>query len=182
MMFYCVPTPYSLANDPDDPVDVFAEIFPQYIDPDDPSQGQYPYWEEKRKALWARFHDTGIGNPDTDYWIRCMKGKAAEMDQRYLIRFRVWTEYQAKLAATTTVDLSDSAMDSESVQKEFDPPNVDVLGVTAEDYLSGQNINRYHQDTHGGTDSETVRDYNRSIENPFEYYAAEFDKLFYRGM
>ncbi len=73
-------------------------------------------------------------------------------------------------------------MDSESVQQEYDPPNVDVLGVTAEGYLSGQNINRYHQDTHGGTDSETVRDYNRSIENPFEYYAAEFDKLFYRGM
>ena len=106
-MWYCVPTPYSLLNDEDDPIDVFAEIFPQYIDPDDHSAGEYPYWEEKRKALWARFHDTGIGNPDTEYWIRCMKGKAAEMDQRYLIKFRVWTEYQTKLASAATVDLAD---------------------------------------------------------------------------
>ena len=177
-----VPTPYSLANDPDDPVDVFAEIFPQYINPDDHSAGEYPYWSEKRTALWSRFHDTGIGNTDTDYWIRCMKGKAAEMDQRYLIRFRVWAEYQAKLAAAVTVDLSDSAMDSESVQQHSDPPQTSTAGAQATSYLDTQDVNRYHQDTHGGTDSETVRDYNRSIENPFEYYAQEFDKLFYWGM
>lgn len=177
-----VPTPYSLANDPDDPVDVFAEIFPRYIDPDDPSAGEYPYWDEKRKALWSRFHDTGIGNTDTDYWIRCMKGKAAEMDQRYLIRFRVWAEYQAKLAAAVTVDLSDSALDSESVQKTYDPPEVTVAGKDATSYLADQNVNSYHQDTHGGTDSETVRDYNSAVQNPFEFYAMEFDRLFYWGM
>lgn len=177
-----VPTPYSLANDPDDPVDVFAEIFPRYIDPDDPSQGQYPYWDEKRKALWARFHDTGIGNTDVDYWVRCMKGKAAEMDQRYLIRFRVWAEYQAKLAAAVTVDLSDSSMDSESVQKTYDPPEVTVADKDATSYLAEQNSNRYHQDTHGGTDAESVRDYMGAVQNPFEFYAREFDKLFYWGM
>lgn len=177
-----VPTPYSLANDPDDPVDVFAEIFPRYLDPDNPSLGEYPYWEEKREALWARFHDTGIGNTDVDYWVRCMKGKAAEMDQKYLIRFRVWAEYHAKLAAAVTVDLSDSAMDSESVQQHYDPPETSIAGAQAAYYLDTQDVNRYEQTTHGGTEAESVRDYNRAVENPFEYYAREFDKLFYWGM
>lgn len=181
-MWYCVPTPYSLLNDEDDPVDVFAEIFPQYIDPDDHSAGEYPYWEEKRKALWARFHDTGIGNSDTEYWIRCMKGKAAEMDQRYLIRFRVWTEYQTKLASTATVDLADSSMESESVQKHYDPPETTMAGGHASAYLDTQDNNNFTQTTHGGTEAESVRDYNRAVENPFEYYAAEFDALFYWGI
>ena len=181
-MWYCVPTPYSLLNDEDDPVDVFAEIFPQYIDPDDPSQGQYPYWSEKRTAMWARFHDTGIGNPDTDYWIRCMKGKASEISSRYETRFRVWAEYQARLAAAASVDLTDSSMESESVQQGFNPPNVLASGTTADDYLADQNINRFHQDTHGGLESSTVKEYNDAVENPYESFAREFDELFYRGL
>lgn len=183
MMFTgCVPTPYSLANDDDDPVDVFEEIFPRYIDPDDTSLGEYPYWQEKREAMWARFHDTGLGNADVDYWVRCMKARASELEQRYTIRFRVWAEYRTRLAAVSEVDLADSSMDSESVQRGFNPPNVLAGGTVAEDYLADQNINTFHQDTHGGTDAETVRDYNRSVENPFEEYAREFDRLFYWGM
>lgn len=181
-MWYCVPTPYSLLNDEDDPIDVFAEIFPQYIDPDDHSAGEYPYWEEKRKALWARFHDTGIGNSDTDYWIRCMQGKDSEISPRYEVKFRVWTEYLARLTAAASVDISDSSMDSESVQKHYDPPETSVAGAQATVYLDTQDTNTFHQDTHGGLESSTIRDYNDSVENPYESFAREFDALFYRGI
>ena len=181
-MWYCVPTPYSLLNDEDDPIDVFAEIFPQYIDPDDHSAGEYPYWEEKRKALWARFHDTGIGNSDTDYWIRCMKGKASEISSRYETRFRVWAEYQARLAAAASVDLADSSMESESVQKHYDPPQTSTAGAEATSYLDQQDVNTFHQDTHGGLESSTVKEYNDAVENPYESFAREFDELFYRGI
>ena len=181
-MWYCVPTPYSLLNDEDDPIDVFAEIFPQYIDPDDPGQGQYPYWSEKRNAMWARFHDTGIGNPDVDYWVRCMKGRASEISSRYETRFRVWAEYQARLAAATSVDLADSSMESESVQKHYDPPQTSTAGAEATSYLDQQDVNTFHQDTHGGLESSTVKEYNDAVENPYESFAREFDELFYRGI
>ena len=112
-----------------------------------------------------------------------MKGKSMEIYDEYVIKFRAWSEYVARLAANTgDIDLADSQMDSESVQREFDPPNIDVPGVTAEGYLSGQNINTFHQDTHGGLEPETVREYMASVRDPFEEWAARFDKLFYWGM
>ena len=69
---YCQPTPYSILNDPDDGEDVFETIFPS----------SDSYYSEKRLAMWNRFHDTGIGNADKDYWERCMKAKAAENARR----------------------------------------------------------------------------------------------------
>ena len=178
----CVPTPYSLANDPDDPLDVFEAIFPQYIDPDDPTQGEYPYWLEKRKALWARFHDTGIGNPDTDYWIRCMKGKHYEIAERYDIKFRVFAEYKARLAAASSVDLADSVVESESVRKTYDPPETTTAGAHATSYLDLQDDNNFIQTTHGGLESSTVSDYMDAVADPSEDFAREFDKLFYWGI
>lgn len=180
-MWYCVPTPYSLLNDEDSPRDVFAEIFPQYIDPDDPSAGEYPNWSAKRKALWAEYHDTGIGNLDVDYWVRCMKSQASRIEGRYAIKFRAWNEYLARLESAESIDLADSSMESRSVQKGYNPPNVQVSGVTAEDYLSDQNVNEFSQKTDGGLESETVRDYGDAVSNPFETYAEEFRTLFYRG-
>lgn len=178
-----VPTPYSILNDPDDGEDVFETIFPRYIDPDDPSQGEYPYWAEKRKAMWARFHDTGLGNPDKEYWERCMSGKATEIDDRYLIRFRVFTEYQARLAANVgDVDLSDGKMESRSVNKLYDPPETSTAGTQATSYLADQNTTDYEQTTHGGLEPETVTEYMAAVRNPFEDWAREFDKLFYWGI
>ena len=70
---YCVPTPYSIQNRDTDPYDIFERIIP---DTD-------KYAEQKRLALWDRFHDTGIGNDDETYWIRCMKARADEIAGRY---------------------------------------------------------------------------------------------------
>lgn len=178
-----VPTPYSLANDPDDPVDVFAEIFPQYIDPDDPSQGEYPYWSEKRQACWARFHDTGIGNTDVDYWIRCMKGKHGQIGEAYDVKFRVWSEYKARLAVNTgDVDLADSSMESESIQQHYDPPETSNAGAQATSYLDTQDVNRFQQSTKGGLEPETVHAYIEAVRDPSEMFAMEFDRLFYWGI
>ena len=175
-MPYCQPTPYSILNDPDDGEDVFETIFPT----------SDSYCSEKRLAMWNRFHDTGIGNADKAYWERCMKAKAAEIDGRYEVKFRVWSEYQARLATLAAqkkeIDLSDGKIESNSVNRNYDPPEVAVQGAVADDYLADQNRTDYEQKTYGGLEPETVRQYGDAVENPFETWAREFDKLFYWGL
>lgn len=178
---FCVPTPYSLLNDEDEPRDVFAEIFPQYEDPEAAVPVELPNWEEKRKAMWAEYHDTGIGNMDVDYWVRCMKAQASKIEDRYAVKFRAWSEYLARLEDAESIDLADSSMESRSVQKGYSPPNVQMSGATAESYLSDQNVNEFSQRTEGGLEPATVRDYGDAVSNPFETYAEEFRPLFYRG-
>ena len=169
---YCQPTPYSILNDPDDGEDVFESIFPT----------SDAYYTEKRLAMWNRFHDTGLGNCDKAYWERCVKAKAAEIEGRYAVKFRVWTEYQSRLTQAQSVDLSDGKITSNSVNRIYDPPEVAVQGAVAADYLSEQNRTDYEQNTYGGLEPETVRQYGDAVENPFETWAREFDKLFYWGL
>lgn len=167
-----VPTPYSIINDPDDGEDVFETIIP---DTDN-------YYTDKRAALWARFHDTGIGNTDKAYWERCMRGKAQEIAGAYDIKFKVFKEFQARVTAAVSVDLADSRMTSSSTNRTYDPPEVSVSQTVAEDYLADQNVTNFEQETFGGLEAETVRQYMDSVENPFEDWVREFDKLFYWGL
>ena len=169
---YCQPTPYSILNDPDDGEDVFETIIPD----------TEAYYDDKRKALWMRFHDTGLGNADKTYWERCMKAKYGEISERYDIKFRVFAEYKARLALASKVDLSDGSMESDSVNKVYDPPEVSVQGATATDYLADQTKTEFSQKTFGGLESETVREYMDAVSNPAEAFAREFDKLFYWGL
>ena len=169
---YCQPTPYSILNDPDDGEDVFETIIPD----------TEAYYDDKRKALWMRFHDTGLGNADKTYWERCMKAKYGEISERYDIKFRVFAEYKARLALASKVDLSDGSMESDSVNKIYDPPEVAVQGATATDYLADQTKTEFSQKTFGGLESETVREYMDAVSNPAESFAREFDKLFYWGL
>ncbi len=169
---YCQPTPYSILNRDEDSYDIFESIIPNTD----------TYYTEKRLALWNRFHDTGIGNADEAYWIRAMKARAAEIAGRYDIKMRVFSEYKARLASAAKIDLADSSIESESVNKTYDPPEVAVAGATAENYLADQNKTEYSQKTFGGLESDTVRQYADGVENPFERWAAEFDKLFYWGL
>lgn len=168
-MLYCQPTPYSIKEDTQE--DVFVTIFP---DTD-------TYCTEKRAAMWARFHDTGIGNADVTYWERCMAMKAEEIEGRYAIKFRVWSEYKARLAAAQKVDLSDSQIKSKSINSLYDPPEVKTEHE-ADKYLADQNKTEFDQQTYGGLESETVRQYADAVQNPFESWAREFDKLFYWGL
>ena len=173
MMF--VPTPYSIINDPDDGEDVFETIIP---DTDN-------YYTDKRAALWARFHDTGIGSMDKTYWERCMRGKAQEIAGAYDIKFKVFKEFQARVTAALAVDLADSRMNSSSTNRTYDPPEVEFTipsPPTAEEFLADQNVTDFEQETFGGLEAETVRQYMDSVENPFEDWAREFDKLFYWGL
>ena len=167
-----VPTPYSIQNDPDDGEDVFETIIPT----------SDAYSTEKRAALWARFCDRGIGNPDKAYWERCMINRAAEIGDRYDIKMRVFSEYKSRLALAQSVDLADSSMESKSVNKLFDPPEVTVANADATSFLADQNQTEYTQTTHGGLEPETVAEYMAAIRNPFEEWAREFDKLFYWGI
>lgn len=171
MMFACQPTPYSILNRDTDSYDIFESIIP---DTD-------AYYTEKRLALWHRFHDTGIGNADEAYWIRAMKARAAEISGRYDIKMRVFSEYKARLASAAKIDLADSSIKSESVNSVYDPPEVTTQS-TADKYLADQNKTEYNQQTYGGLESDTVRQYADGVDNPFERWAAEFDKLFYWGL
>ena len=167
-----VPTPYSIQNDPDDGEDVFETIIPTTD----------AYSTEKRAALWARFCDRGIGNPDKAYWERCMINRATEIEDRYDIKMRVFSEYKSRLALAQSVDLADSSMESKSVNKLFDPPEVTVANADATSFLADQNQTEYTQTTHGGLEPETVAEYMAAVRNPFEEWAREFDKLFYWGI
>ena len=169
---YCQPTPYSILNDPDDGEDVFETIIPT----------SEAYYADKRAALWARFHDTGLGNADKTYWERAMHYRYEEISERYDIKFRVFAEYKARLALATKVDLSDGSMESESLNKVYDPPEVSVQGATATDYLADQTKTEFNQKTFGGLEPETVREYMDAVSNPAEAFAREFDKLFYWGL
>lgn len=168
-----VPTPYSILNDPNDGEDVFETIIPTTD----------KYYSKKRAALWARFHDTGLGNDDKAYWERAMRYRAEEIADRYDVKMRVFEEYLARLAANTgDVGLEDSKIESESINRNYDPPEVTVQGAVAADYLADQNKTDYTQKTYGGLESQTVRDYAAGVDNPFEAWAREFDKLFYWGI
>ena len=169
---YCQPTPYSILNDPDDGEDVFETIIPT----------SEAYYADKRAALWARFHDTGLGNEDKAYWERAMNYRYKEIKERYDIKFRVFSEYKARLAQASKVDLSDGSMESESLNKVYDPPEVSVSGATAADYLADQTKTEFSQKTFGGLEPETVREYMDAVSNPAEAFAREFDKLFYWGL
>lgn len=166
-----VPTPYSILNDPDDGEDVFETIIPTTD----------TYYTDKRNALWARFHDTGIGNTDKAYWERCMQYKAKEIAGAYDIKMKAFKEYQTRVQGAS-VDISDGRMESSSVNKTYDPPEVSQVGDTAESYLADQNKTEYNQKTFGGLESVTVREYADGVMNPFEDWAREFDRLFYWGM
>ncbi len=170
---YCQPTPYSILNDPDDGEDVFETIIPD----------TESHYAEKRAALWARFHDTGLGNSDKAYWERAMNFRYKEIKDRYDIKFRVFSEYKARLAQASSVDLSDGSMESESLNKVYDPPE-SQLGPndTAANYLADQNKTEFSQKTYGGLEPETVREYMDAVSNPAEAFAREFDKLFYWGL
>ena len=171
-MCYCVPTPYSIQNRDTDPYDIFAKIIPETD----------KYATEKRLALWDRFHDTGLGNDNEEYWIRCMKARADEISGRYDIKFRVYTEYKTRLEAAESIDLSDGKIVSNSVNRTYDPPEVSIANKVAENYLADQNRTDYEQTSFGGLEPETVRQYADAVQNPFETWAAEFDKLFYWGL
>ena len=168
-MCYCVPTPYSIQNRDTDPYDIFAKIIPETD----------KYATEKRLALWDRFHDTGLGNDNEEYWIRCMKARADEISGRYDIKFRVYTEYKTRLEAAESIDLSDGKIVSNSVNRTYDPPEVSIANKVAENYLADQNRTDYEQTSFGGLEPETVRQYADAVQNPFETWAAEFDRLFY---
>ena len=167
-----VPTPYSILNDPDDGEDVFETIIPTTD----------AYSTEKRAALWARFSDMGIGNPDKAYWERCMTNRATEIEDRYDIKMRVFSEYKSRLALAASVDLADSSMESKSVNKLYDPPETSVAETTPTSYLADMNVTDFTQKTHGGLEPETVAEYMAAVRNPFEEWAREFDKLFYWGV
>ena len=110
-----------------------------------------------------------------------MKARADEIAGRYDIKMRAFTEYKARLEAADSIDLSDGKIVSNSVNRTYDPPETPSGVKLAENFLAEQNRTDYEQDTFGGLEPETVRQYADAVQNPFETWASEFDRLFYWG-
>lgn len=112
-MLRCVPTPYSILNG-DDARDVFSEIIP------DTEQ----YATEKRAVLWAVYGDTGIGNPDVDYWVRRMKGRYHVIGSEYDLKISAWEKLvddgvsldDHVVERKTVEDVTDSMQDEVTVE------------------------------------------------------------------
>lgn len=222
-MFECVPTPYSIMNpDEGEGTDVFASIIP---DSDDYSSG-------KRSILWAVYGDTGIGNPDSEYWIRRMKGRYAEIKNTYDLRIKAFEEMKAKIAAngistddtsqttrteqygkttvtdgygkdgelTVTNDLKsanydpaqDDTTDAEKYLSDF---TKDTGSVTTKDTRTRTTSTEIGKGADGeaagskvsvsggsGLETETIKKWMESVEDPYQSFAKEFAKYFYWGL
>jgi len=175
---FCVPTPYYLREQApeDERRDVWAEIYPESVaDP--------PVFPEKSFAdyMKARYDNQGIGNLDVDYWVRCMTDRAGFIYRRYDMKIKAWEALETNIA-NTGPDYTESKMTSRSTQKLYDPPETDVTGKTAEDYLADQNVNDFEQSSESGLETVTVREWMDGVTNPYEEYVEEFRDLFYRGL
>ena len=160
-----VPTPQSIKDD--DSRDVFAEIF-----------SAYKYASDMEAVMWAAYRYRGIGSVDVDYWVQCMKDRAEILSYMYDLKFKAISELKSKID-TDGIDYSSSSLKSKSTARHYDPPS----GSSAlSSYVSEGDTTDYEQNTYGGLETETVRQYGDAVENPFETWAKEFDKLFYWGL
>lgn len=173
------PTPYSILQEskeahPLDPTqwrDIFAEIFSG----DDLETA-------KTFVMWAIYHDTGVGNDDLDYWVRCMQMRnhelsAAGWDTRIGAQIDLMDEI-----SNNGPDYTSSSVTSGSVNKRYDPPEVTVSGSSAEDYLADQDKTEFSQETKSGLETETVRAWAEAMPDDLRTWALEFRKLFYWGL
>lgn len=171
-----VPTPQSiLDNDPTD--DVFEKIVPT----------SELYYAEKRIALWSAYRYQGIGNTDEDYWINCMKDRASLIRHDYDLKMKGWFElYDRAITQNLGLDFTASHMESDSTvtSKHYDPPEVSTAGADADKYLNTQdsNANHFEQHNYSGLETETIKEYNRGLDNIRRMYADEFRDLFYWGI
>lgn len=220
-MFACVPTPYSIKLN--DSVDVFSEIIPES---DDYSSG-------KRSVLWAVYGDTGLGNTNSEYWIRRMKGRYYEIKNEYDLKIKAFETMKAKIAASgistddneqsTTVEnhgkttvkdsYSDGALVVENnlLSSNYDPPQIPTSVSEAKSYLNDMSsdtgtVTTKDTRTHttetevsagadgikagstttvkggSGLETETIKKWMESVEDPYRAFAKEFAKYFYWGL
>lgn len=157
----CIPTPDSILND--DSLDVFEEIIPA-------TESDYAM---KRSALWVRFRYRGIGNPDIDYWLQCMKDRYASIAAVWDMKIKVWKEYLSRNSITVSM----SSSEYETVTGSENNPQTQAVrfdeGIV---YLDGRTHTKFRSQS--GLDSETVRAYLDAMPNPLEDFARDFDRLF----
>lgn len=173
-------TPQSIMDDPDDPRDVFDEIF---YNPD--STAKYTYDSGTLKDMcWSRYRYTGIGNDDIDYWVRCMQDRCDYLMQEYFCKFRAWDKYSASVNPLdlTSIDMSSHKTESRSTAKHYDPPETSTAGGDASSYLDTQDVNEYQQKDSSGLDTVTTTEYINGIHNPYFDFMRDLDRLFYWGL
>ena len=167
-----MPTLYSLANDPDNPRDVLDEI----LDTTEPN------YTAKKTAMWDRFAYRGIGNSDVDYWVAVMALRADELYNEYALKIKAVSEYYGDELLASRVDLTDGSVKSNSINRNYDPPEVTTSGDVATNYLADQGRTDFEQTTQSGLLPETVKAYKDAVEDIFREFAAEFDRYFYWGL
>lgn len=173
------PTPYSILQEskeehPLDPTqwrDIFAEIF-----------GGDSLDTAKEFVMWAVYHDTGVGNDDLDYWVRCMQMKNNELAVAgWDARINAQLDLMTKIG-NDGPDYTQSELESSSVSKGYSPPSVKTSGETAEDYLSDQNKTDFSQRMMSGLETETVRRWSEEMPESLRDWALQFRRLFYWGL
>ena len=189
------------------------------------------YSAGKRSILWAVYGDTGIGNPDADYWIRRMKGRYAEIKGEFDLKIEAFESMKTKIAAdgistddvsqvtrteqygkttvtdgygegelTVTNDLKTSNFDpaqddTADAEKYLSDFSKDTGSVTTKDTRIRSTSTEISKGADGetpgskvtvsggsGLETETVKKWMESVEDPYAEFAAEFSKLFYWGM
>lgn len=173
-----VPTPDSLLHG-DDPVDVFAKICF-----DEQSNARWSMSGDLNNRLWNRYKYRGIGNTDVDYWIDTMIQRISYLyETEYVYKLEAWDKLASKFDGLgTNIDFTSSRITSQSVAKNYDPPQTSTAGANATSYLDTQNVNDFTQSTESGLESVTVSDYIDGIRNPLIDLIRDLDDMFYWGM
>lgn len=163
----CIPTPDSILAD--DERDVFEDIFPD----------SEVYYAVMRSIMWDFYGSRGIGNCNTDYWVKCMQRRYSQIKPTYLLKFKVFDEWMTENLGNDPVDLSDGATQyTMTTENEDTPDNPQGTSV----YLSDRNTVKYDGKTHGGLSSETVARFMDAVPDLCQQFADEFRRLFYFGV
>lgn len=168
-----MPTPQSILDDTT--TDVFAQAIPATV---------YEY-ANKRAALWRRYRYVGIGNADTTYWIACVQAREQELASEYDLKIRAFEELKARIAAlgVNDIDVSDSSyVESTSVGSQMDPPQNLSSQTVPEKFLTGQDKTVFSQKSYGGVETEELKRWMDSVQDPWVDWVEDFRKLFYWGL
>lgn len=139
--------------------------------------------------MWARYGKVGVGNFDGDgteyddyvYWISAMQNRCRVIMNRYSLKFQLYNQLASSIVDNGP-DLSQSSVESESVNSLYDPPEV-TTEATADKYLAEQNKTAFKQKNYSGLESSTYRQYMEDIpEDPMREFCEEFRDLFYWGL
>ena len=172
-------TPQSILQD--DEVDVFETVM----------DGAFSDTERTAcvKALWARFRYRGLGSQDRDYWLQNMKDRLSAIQQSYAEKFAIYEAYLESDFSDLAGSVTEHKVTTAPRQQTTTGEDMPDTAVGTSSYLSDRQtlttIETEDNETtkvYTGLPQSTLLDALGHVQDPYEMFAKEFDKLFWWGL